>query len=168
MSSYEDQRYLRIQMENFAKWRVDYRVLDKLPDESWDRFYEKMTILICKEYSPTRNYGIKKAEVKEMFIDILIRLNKGFQVDLRKDNYYVYKTFPDNYRLVYARTKKAAKETAQLASIGDSPSNMQSFQRIALIKDDHVVTEKGDKFELNPFLHTINIVETEVPSVFDK
>ncbi|MCK1985181.1 MULTISPECIES: hypothetical protein [Peribacillus] len=159
-----NERALRLRLEHFVKQNVHYAIFDKLSEDSTNRFYEKMTILFCKEYSPTATYGIKKAEVKTALIEMIARLNKGLVIDLNNENYYVYKSFLNTHYIVRASTKKAAIETAGLATKYNVPASKQSFQQIAGIRGGSFVMSTGELIEIDePYLNTINIFETEAP-----
>ncbi|UOK62854.1 hypothetical protein MT997_32775 [Paenibacillus sp. OVF10] len=48
----------------------------KMDDTRLYRLIEKTTISICKEYSPTKNYGIRKSEIRAAIL-VLINHYKG-------------------------------------------------------------------------------------------
>ncbi|WJH30471.1 hypothetical protein N6H13_07450 [Paenibacillus sp. CC-CFT742] len=43
----------------------------KMDDTRLYRLIEKTAISICKEYSPTKNYGIKKAEIRAAILALI-------------------------------------------------------------------------------------------------
>jgi hypothetical protein len=43
----------------------------KMSEESRRKYVEKLTFLICVEFSPKRNYNISKNTIREMVINVL-------------------------------------------------------------------------------------------------
>ncbi|MCV9948263.1 hypothetical protein [Paenibacillus sp. BT-177] len=59
-----EKQFLFDGMDEYVSKRVTKKQLESLSDESVYRLVEKFAIEVCKAESPTKNYGIKKAEVR--------------------------------------------------------------------------------------------------------
>lgn len=51
--------------------QTNFKAYDDMSEESKRKWREKLTIMICREYSPRKNYDISKDEVRAMVVDAI-------------------------------------------------------------------------------------------------
>ncbi|WP_141500952.1 hypothetical protein [Paenibacillus luteus] len=146
--------------EEFIKREVDLATARSLSDEAFGRFIEKMVIVLSRQTFPKRTYNLNKNSVRQIFTDVLFDITQTKSLSLNEKNAYSYITTFKEYRLVFAKTKKEAREIISklplmtMSAIG----RWDSLQKVSAIFKSHVVTEKGEKRKWDdPWLHTINL-----------
>lgn len=50
----------------FVKGYTNFKSYENMTDEKKAKYREKLTILICFEFSPRKNYGVTKDEVRHL------------------------------------------------------------------------------------------------------
>jgi len=142
----------RIITECFIKRTVCFATLSKLSPESYDRFVNKMVILISRDYFPKRDFGLERNSVRSIFEDVLRDLRRSRRVDPKKQRIYVYKNYEGEPRLVFARSKKdALSKIALVGWTSYGAKDHRTIQRISSFQEDSVVTDKGESVPLVTF-----------------
>ncbi|MFF2890760.1 hypothetical protein [Paenibacillus sp. NPDC057967] len=148
--------YLRT--EEFIKRTVDIPLMRSLSEEAFGRFIEKMVIELSRDTHPKQVYGFSKDGVRRIFTDVLFDITQPKRICLDDNKAYSYATPFREYRVVFARTKKEAREiTSKLPISTSAIGRLGSLQRVVSIGHTCHVTESGDKRPWKPWEHTINL-----------
>jgi hypothetical protein len=66
---------------NFVEEYTDFKNYDKLSPESKEKYVNKLTLLICFETSPRKNYDIGMESIRHIVRDILTNSHKRVSND---------------------------------------------------------------------------------------
>ncbi|MCQ4363045.1 hypothetical protein KQR54_18270 [Mycobacterium gordonae] len=145
-------------VEGFIKRNVDIPLALSLTDSAFDRFVSKMVILISKETHPRAVYKLGKDDVRSIFLDVFSVISKPAMLDASRTA-YSYETSFNQYRVVFSKTKKGARDILrELPFISlDSLGRVGSLQKVTGFYETYIITESGEERSLDPWLHTINI-----------
>ncbi|KKO54499.1 hypothetical protein [Paenibacillus sp. DMB20] len=155
-----DIRTFYLHAESFLKRKVDFATMHSLSAESFEKFIVKMAIELSRETHPKRVYGLTRDDVCDIVTEVLDAIQTVSLVGTGR-RCYCYETQFDGYRLVFARTKKAAEEIIRSVPITSLSMMVRktSLQKVVAIHQDHVITEKGERRDINPWRQTINLYE---------
>lgn len=153
-------RTFYLHAESFLKRKVDFEALRSLSAESFEKFIVKMAIELSRETRPMKVYGLSRDEVCDIVKEILNGIQTAVIMGTGR-RCYSYETQFDGYRLVFAKTKKAAEEIVRSVPITSLSTMVRksSLQKVVAIYNDHVITEKGERRDLDLWRHTINLYE---------
>jgi hypothetical protein len=111
-----DVRRLWMHIEFYVKNRVDFKTLDRLSPESYEKFLTRAAIEISRETFPAKVFGISRDELREMVRDVIVDIRAEKRVRPTADKVYSYINSIGETIVVYAKTKKEAGELMGLAS----------------------------------------------------
>lgn len=153
-------RTFYLHAESFLKRRVDFATMRNLSPESYEKFIVRMAIELSRETYPTHVYGLSRGDVCGIITEILAAIQTVSLVGTGM-NCYTYETQFDGYRLVFARTKKAAEEIIRSVPMASLSMMVRktSLQKAVVIGEGYVITEKGERRELNLWRQTINLYD---------
>ncbi|QNK54552.1 hypothetical protein [Paenibacillus sp. PAMC21692] len=147
-----------LRTEEFIKRVVDFPLMRSLTDEAYGRFIEKMVILLSRETHPKHVYNLNKDEVRRIFTDVLTDITQPKRISLEDKKAYSYATPFREYRLVFARFKKEAREIARMIPLSvNTIGRLDSLQRVVTLGDASYITESGEERPWEPWAHTINL-----------
>ncbi|MEV2320434.1 hypothetical protein ABNC55_20905 [Paenibacillus larvae] len=147
-------------MESFIKSNVDFKTAANLSDESFDRFVSKMVILLSRDTFPKKHYGLSREEVREIFLDFYFYFSKPILINIKENKVFCYEIAPEMYRMVFARSKKEALEIIYADPLFITISTAalrRSMQRVVDTGSSFVLTDKGERRELDLWSDTINL-----------
>lgn len=161
---------LTMGVESYLKRTVDIKLFESLEETGQAKFFEKTTITLMKKYSPKTNYGISKAEFRDMIIDVFLKLYYGrLKFDLESTKLYCYASSVGRYRIVIARTKKEAIELAGSFSTyeyGNYLSSVKSLRKVDVLKvnsESIVVLDNGEERPIESmWFQTVNLYDYAV------
>jgi hypothetical protein len=64
-----------LMMHSYILFETNTKSIDKLEHESFYKLVEKISILVCKQFAPTKRMGITKPEVRTL-VEYTIKNNK--------------------------------------------------------------------------------------------
>ncbi|ARF68935.1 hypothetical protein B7C51_15705 [Paenibacillus larvae subsp. pulvifaciens] len=150
--------YLRA--ESFVKGNVDFKTAAGLSDESFDRFVSKMVILLSRDTFPKKHYGLSRDKVREIFLNFYSYFSKPILINVKENKAFCYEIAPEMYRMVFARSKKQALEIIYADPLFITISTAalkRSMQRVVDSGTGFVITDKGERRELDVWSNTINL-----------
>lgn len=150
--------YLRT--ESFVKSNVDFETAASLFEESFDKFVSKMVILLSRDTFPRKHYGLSRDQVREIFLNFYSYFSKPILVNVKENKAFCYEIAPEMYRMVFARSKKEALEIIYADPLFITISTAalkKSMQRVVDSGTGFVLTDKGERRELDVWSNTINL-----------
>ncbi|MEV2661798.1 hypothetical protein ABNC42_14935 [Paenibacillus larvae] len=147
-------------MESFIKSNVDFKTAANLSNESFDRFVSKMVILLSRDTFPKKQYGLSREEVRGIFLDFYFYFSKPILINIKENKVFCYEIAPEMYRMVFARSKKEALEIIYADPLFITISTAalrRSMQRVVDTGSSFVLTDRGERRELDVWSDTINL-----------
>lgn len=69
-ADHELERFFSSAIE-FIGVNTDFKAFEKMSEESRKKWIEKLTIMVCYEFAPRRNYDISKDTIRLLVIDVI-------------------------------------------------------------------------------------------------